>query len=454
SNITVENIYIGQNYDVINQSNLSAAHTSDITDLSALYNITQITGDLVIENNLRLTNINGLMNLVEIGGKNLKIKRNSLLTYCNNIAIKNYLAKSATTFKREITGNLQNCLNEAAVKNANNNTCPSGSFNFTTQKQIDDFGGLYSNCQTYSITDMTINGVDIKDLRPLQKIKSLTGNLIIQNNTILETLTGLENLTAVNGYISVATNAKLKDISALKNISASSIEKLDVGLNIQGNPVLNVCNLPNFCAYLSNPSNPKTISGNAAVCVNEQAFLNTCNTLPASLLSYNATATNTTVKLQWQTSFELNNKKFEIYRSGDDQQFIKIGEIKGLNTKGNYLFSDQQPLNGNNYYKLMQLDTDGKESNLGLRYINFSVVKKHIQVFPNPTTNKVTISFRPNVYQVLQLFDLNGKTISTIQIHKQDNQKEISLENYPAGVYLLKLIGNDGSETMKVAKNP
>ena len=102
----------------------------------------------------------------------------------------------------------------------------------------------------------------------------------------------------------------------------------------------------------------------------------------------------------------------------------------------------------------MQLDTNGKESNLGLRYINFSVVKKHIQVFPKPTTNKVTISFRPNVYQVLQLVDLNGKTISTIQIHEQDNRKEISLENYPAGVYLLKLIRNDGSETMKVAKNP
>ncbi|GAB1463244.1 hypothetical protein [Pedobacter sp.] len=46
--------------------------------------------------------------------------------------------------------------------------------------------------------------------------------------------------------------------------------------------------------------------------------------LPVELFNYTAQIAASYAKLQWQTASEQNIKGFEIYRSGDDKNFVKI----------------------------------------------------------------------------------------------------------------------------------
>ncbi len=452
-NIVLKDVFIGMNLDGFGTGPLTNAYTSNIANVSALYNVTRITGKLEIENNLNLTDINGLMNLTEIGGNLLEIKRNPKLGYCNNIGIKNYLAKSSTSFPRTISGNIANCLDEAAIESASNSTCPSGDQAFSTQEQIDNFGAVYSNCTSQSIGNLIIQGADIVNLQPLQKIKSIAGNLVIRSNSLLENLNGLENISNLRGYISIVGNAKLKNIVALNHINVAGIETTEKGIEVRNNPLLRVCSLPNVCNYLGVASNPRIISGNGAECVNDQSFLDNCGTLPVKLLSYTANTTNGGVELQWQTSVELNNDKFEIYRSGNDKQFVKIETVVSLGENSKYSYLDKNPLIGNNYYQLMQVDKDGSRNDLGVKYVNLKLASEDVKVYPNPTIGRITVFFNANVYQYFELVDLNGKTLNRVQIDKKDYQKMISLANYPEGIYLLKLVGPNKLETVKVIKN-
>src|SRR5690606_39202192 len=81
--------------------------------------------------------------------------------------------------------------------------------------------------------------------------------------------------TSIGGSLTVSNNTQLTSILGIQNIDPGSI----AGLQIQNNSILALCNLPNLCTYLLNPSatHPRTISGNAAACINEIAMMGSCS---------------------------------------------------------------------------------------------------------------------------------------------------------------------------------
>ncbi|WP_293299218.1 autotransporter-associated beta strand repeat-containing protein, partial [Pedobacter sp. UBA4863] len=164
------------------------------------------------------------------------------------------------------------------------------------------------------------------------------------------------------------------------------------------------------------------------------------NPLPVTLVAFTAKADGNYAKLQWQTASEQNNRGFEIYRSGDDQQFVQVGNVaaKGV---GAYSFTDKQPLNGNNYYKLVQVDRDGKTEELGVRIVAFNFTPYSLNLYPNPTTAKVTVAFEAGKYQRLVLSSVDGKILQQLPLNKQEANKQISFSNYPPGIYFVKLLG-------------
>ena len=127
------NLYIGGDYN--DKTNLV------LQDISALSSITSVGGWLTIQKNLSLTNLNGLQNLATVAhdiyindndvltdisvlqntsfnaydGYGLTITGNAVLAVCNLPNFCTYLANPASTYPRVISGNLANCLNEAAV---------------------------------------------------------------------------------------------------------------------------------------------------------------------------------------------------------------------------------------------------------------------------------------------------------------------------------------------------
>ncbi|MFD1628881.1 Ig-like domain-containing protein [Pseudopedobacter beijingensis] len=178
------------------------------------------------------------------------------------------------------------------------------------------------------------------------------------------------------------------------------------------------------------------------------------NPLPVNLVSFTAKAENNVAKLQWQTASEQNNRGFEIYRSGDDKQFMLIGTVKGnSSTINDYSFTDKHPLaSGNNYYKLVQVDMDGKATELEVKILNFALSAADIRLYPNPTANKATLTYDAGRYTKMILVDINGKVIKQLAIAKADSSTVVDVSALPGGTYIFRLTGSSSSAHIKMIK--
>lgn len=89
----------------------------------------------------------------------------------------------------------------------------------------------------------------------------------------------------------------------------------------------------------------------------------TSQPLPVEWVRFDAAAQpDRTVALQWETGAEANQRFFDIQRSGDGISFQKIGQKPATGSGSPYTFTDLRPLAGTNYYRLQQMDFDGKSS--------------------------------------------------------------------------------------------
>lgn len=116
--------------------------------------------------------------------------------------------------------------------------------------------------------------------------------------------------------------------------------------------------------------------------------------LPVEMTSFTAQPEGGFIRLQWSTATEVNNDYFDIERSTDGKVFEIIGKVKGASeslTKKSYVFIDEDPFEGSNYYRLRQVDYDGAA--VYTRIVSASITAKdHIIIYPNPAQNAITMS--------------------------------------------------------------
>ncbi|HTN20289.1 MAG TPA: SBBP repeat-containing protein [Pelobium sp.] len=175
---------------------------------------------------------------------------------------------------------------------------------------------------------------------------------------------------------------------------------------------------------------------------------------PVDLITFNAKIEGNRTKLSWQTASEQNNNHFAIYRSTDGNTFTLIGDTPGAGTStkvNTYVFYDNKPHNGTNYYKLVQVDNNGDETIEGNRALSFSLSKIKVDIYPNPSKNKINVQFEKGKYTKLSLVGIDGKVLKSIAIHNTANEMELDITPYPAGIYLVKLTGRE-SAIHKVVK--
>ncbi|MFN4007018.1 MAG: T9SS type A sorting domain-containing protein [Chitinophagaceae bacterium] len=183
------------------------------------------------------------------------------------------------------------------------------------------------------------------------------------------------------------------------------------------------------------------------------------NALPVTISSFTAERKGSTNLLQWITSTEANNLGFEIERSADGRNFTKVGYVASSATNGNstqpisYNFTDALPLTGNNYYRLKQVDKDGKTSfsNIALVKGNFGKELTLTAVYPNPATTTLNVLMNAPAFSKTQIVvtDLAGKVLNTYnyQLNAGDNTLSVNVAALPSGTYLIKAICDNGCES-------
>ncbi len=75
-----------------------------------------------------------------------------------------------------------------------------------------------------------------------------------------------------------------------------------------------------------------------------------------------------------------------------------------------------------------------------------------LSVFPNPSNGSFQLSFTPEVYGTLQVYNLTGKLIFQVDLTEGIYQYDLDLTDVADGVYLIKLVGNQVQTSEKVSK--
>ena len=168
-------------------------------------------------------------------------------------------------------------------------------------------------------------------------------------------------------------------------------------------------------------------------------------TLPATFIQFNTVYKNNTDIITWQTAKETDVANYEIQRSADGRSFSKIATVNANNSTGNnqYQYTDDQPLKGWNYYKVLIVDRDGKKHASAVMSVMTNAGKLAIVKAFARTATQVIVELQNNEPQNAELQVLNnmGLLISKISRKIEAGSTTIYL-NTPAlsnGVYHIKL---------------
>jgi predicted esterase len=160
--------------------------------------------------------------------------------------------------------------------------------------------------------------------------------------------------------------------------------------------------------------------------------------------------------LNWATTDEADNDRFEIERSEDGVNFYIIGSIAG---KGNgagvteYSFEDANALKGVNYYRLRQVDKNGKSTLSAVITVTVSNKLVLVEHYPNPVHDLLTLRVEGNVFGNIRVLitDIQGRAVSQKTIRKDGAllQNSIEVRQLQSGVYQLELLFADGKKEVR-----
>lgn len=182
--------------------------------------------------------------------------------------------------------------------------------------------------------------------------------------------------------------------------------------------------------------------------------LTSCNfpsmVLPITWNSFDVTLKNDNiVKLDWEV-VEEKSKGFYIQHSLDGNDWQDLGYITSKATADastqTYSHAHVSPFNGTQYYRIKQVDIDGKESYSHTRTVVIKGNKTSITIWPNPTTDQLRIvnqNDNPS-FSRAQVFDLSGRLIITKQL-QSNGMNTINVSSLPAGTYIVRIENQDGS---------
>ncbi len=172
---------------------------------------------------------------------------------------------------------------------------------------------------------------------------------------------------------------------------------------------------------------------------------NVFGTLPLRLLSFDAAKNGKTVYTKWRTDNEVNTAHFEVERSVNGVEFKKVGTVAALNRSGinQYSFEDNGPAAGVNFYRLKQVDLDGRFEYSTTVKIFFNAAHNLI-IYPNPVTYQLKIQLPGSPAKwTSSIYDAAGKLLQQ-KMNNGGNLLELSVSQLAKGSYVLVL--NNGLE--------
>lgn len=241
----------------------------------------------------------------------------------------------------------------------------------------------------------------------------------------------------------------LKDVNKITNLTVTNGTSVNLAASWPGNYNWST-SATTRSVNITPPNNATTnytVTDNYG-CVTDQFNITASNTLPVSVLTFDARLVDGKAELTWKTAGEINNNFFTVERSPDSRVFSAIGTISGSGTTTdtrNYTFTDNFPLPGTSYYRLVQTDFDSRVQYLGIRRI----INQEIKGFDikgltgNAGQLVVQISTAETGAYQLTIYDISGqlRISREISVAAAITRREFVL---PGGVYVMEVKNRKG----------
>lgn len=175
--------------------------------------------------------------------------------------------------------------------------------------------------------------------------------------------------------------------------------------------------------------------------------------LPIQLLSFDAKNDNgQRVLLQWKSENEIGLKEYEIERSHDGIEWIKLGAAastasgSGAHATAFYDFYDNDPSEGKQFYRLKMVGVDGYSRYGVVVAANISTAATFaLRVKPNPVNDVATIQFNGNNNEAVAIYMVNaeGKRVLSKSVTSREGLNQVSLQlprTVVSGIYVVQVV--------------
>jgi hypothetical protein len=177
-------------------------------------------------------------------------------------------------------------------------------------------------------------------------------------------------------------------------------------------------------------------------CGNETTLSNNHSTM---LLSSNV-GLNGTVNLSWNAYEGFDYQNFEIWRSSDGSNFIKIGTV----ANNSYAYIDNNPPVNAWYQIRISKQEVCNPSKRTINYVNSNIISKDgksleinekdetlISVHPNPVHSQLTVNSTVNGVMKCQILNIEGKIMMEEVI--STSHSKIDVQNLEQGIYFIRV---------------
>lgn len=190
---------------------------------------------------------------------------------------------------------------------------------------------------------------------------------------------------------------------------------------------------------------------NAAYYFIDEVVVMPAAALAVSLENFYAQEKGNDVNLYWNTKSEINNDYFVIERSNDGHLFEQIGmqDAAGYSTElKSYAFSDKNPVNGVNYYRLASVDFNGEITYSDIVEITLQDLHDQISIGPNPCGAFMEVQLNSEEDFTISIFNVQGATL----YYAEDLQGsvEINTGQFVPGIYFVQVNYRDTSFVRKI----
>lgn len=189
--------------------------------------------------------------------------------------------------------------------------------------------------------------------------------------------------------------------------------------------------------------------------------------LPVTLTGFDAKRVGNDALITWQTASEQNSRGYEVQVSTNGETFRTLGFVASEAPNSvrplSYSYVDvERNKAGQRYYRLRQIDVDGKDTFFAPRVVNFEgkATETAMTAYPNPFGNSdnlhLSLQSATAGDGMVQIIDMTGRVVSQEKVDITTGNNEVTLSrlgDLKGGLYQVHFVLPSGQvQNLKVMK--